>query len=493
MAHFAQLDENNVVLQVIVVSNKDTSDAFGAEKEHIGAAFCECLLGGRWIQTSYNGNTRKRFAGKGMIYLPEHDQFTGPAPSDDHVYVYFGMRRGGSSYYALDVTDRNNPKLLWTIEGGSGDFSELAQTWSKPIKTKVNVNNTTLDVLIFAGGYDADQDDVTVRTADDEGRAIFMVDAATGKLIWKAGSNRTDDLELSDMKYSIPSDIRAIDVNADGLADQLYVGDMGGQLWRVDFHHGETLKNFATAAVIANLGGATAADTRRFYHEPDLSVMVEGGVRKLAIAIGSGYRAHPLSTDNEDHFYLIKQDDITSAPEDDNGDGQPDYVTLTESDLYDATDNLIKEGTSAQIETAVRDLAASDGWYIKMENKGEKVLSSALTIANEILFTTYEPSASSSTSCVAAAGTPRLYQVNSKDATPTGKQNLGTVDPDSHNRASTLMTIGLPADPVRLRISDSTNNGGSISTETKDVVCVGTECAEFNSAGSIIKTYWYSD
>lgn len=86
MAHFAQLDENNVVLQVIVVSNKDTSDAFGVEKEHIGAAFCERLLGGRWIQTSYNGNTRKRFAGKGMIYLSEHDQFTGPAPSDDHVY-----------------------------------------------------------------------------------------------------------------------------------------------------------------------------------------------------------------------------------------------------------------------------------------------------------------------------------------------------------------------------------------------------------------------
>lgn len=86
MAHFAQLDENNVVLQVIVVSNKDTSDAFGVEKEHIGAAFCERLLGGRWIQTSYNGNTRKRFAGKGMIYLPEHDQFTGPAPSNDYIY-----------------------------------------------------------------------------------------------------------------------------------------------------------------------------------------------------------------------------------------------------------------------------------------------------------------------------------------------------------------------------------------------------------------------
>ena len=65
MAHFAELDSNNVVLRVIVVDNKDTADAAGVEKEHIGAAFCERLLGGRWVQTSYNGNKRKNYAGIG--------------------------------------------------------------------------------------------------------------------------------------------------------------------------------------------------------------------------------------------------------------------------------------------------------------------------------------------------------------------------------------------------------------------------------------------
>jgi hypothetical protein len=50
MAHFAKLGPNNVVEQVIVVDNKDTSDANGIEKEYIGAAFCERLLGGRWVQ-----------------------------------------------------------------------------------------------------------------------------------------------------------------------------------------------------------------------------------------------------------------------------------------------------------------------------------------------------------------------------------------------------------------------------------------------------------
>jgi hypothetical protein len=80
MAHFAELDENNVVKRVIVVGNADTSDANGVEKEHIGAAFCERLLGGVWKQTSYNNNFRKRYAGIGFTYNAELDAFVAPKP-----------------------------------------------------------------------------------------------------------------------------------------------------------------------------------------------------------------------------------------------------------------------------------------------------------------------------------------------------------------------------------------------------------------------------
>ena len=80
MAHFAQLDENNVVTQVIVVGNQDTSDASGVEKEHIGAAFCERLFGGTWKQTSYNGNIRKNYAGIGYTYNADIDAFVPPKP-----------------------------------------------------------------------------------------------------------------------------------------------------------------------------------------------------------------------------------------------------------------------------------------------------------------------------------------------------------------------------------------------------------------------------
>ena len=83
MAHFARIDENNIVQQVIVVDNKDTADAFGVEKEYIGAAFCERLLGGTWKQTSYNANFRKNYAGIGYTFDAVRDAFIPPRPSDD--------------------------------------------------------------------------------------------------------------------------------------------------------------------------------------------------------------------------------------------------------------------------------------------------------------------------------------------------------------------------------------------------------------------------
>jgi hypothetical protein len=80
MAHYAKLDENNVVTQVVVIDNKDTADASGVEKEHIGAAFCERLFGGTWKQTSYNGNKRKNYAGIGYTYRADIDAFVAPKP-----------------------------------------------------------------------------------------------------------------------------------------------------------------------------------------------------------------------------------------------------------------------------------------------------------------------------------------------------------------------------------------------------------------------------
>jgi len=79
MAHFAQLDENNVVTQVIVVANEELMED-GVESEVKGIAFCQSLFGGNWKQTSYNGNIRKNYAGIGYTYQADIDAFVPPKP-----------------------------------------------------------------------------------------------------------------------------------------------------------------------------------------------------------------------------------------------------------------------------------------------------------------------------------------------------------------------------------------------------------------------------
>ena len=85
MAHFAELDENNLVKQVIVVHNNELLDENGNETEAKGIEFCQNLLGGTWVQTSYNGTFRKKYAGTGDTYNPVLDAFISPKCHDEAV------------------------------------------------------------------------------------------------------------------------------------------------------------------------------------------------------------------------------------------------------------------------------------------------------------------------------------------------------------------------------------------------------------------------
>lgn len=78
MAHFAELDETNTVKQVIVVHNNELLDENGNESEQKGIDFCVAHYGGTWVQTSYNGNFRKNYAGAGYLYDPVRDAFIKP-------------------------------------------------------------------------------------------------------------------------------------------------------------------------------------------------------------------------------------------------------------------------------------------------------------------------------------------------------------------------------------------------------------------------------
>lgn len=89
MAHFAELDENNIVMRVIVISNSDLLNENGEESEQIGVEFCKSLFGQdtKWVQTSYNNNIRKYFAGIGYTYNQELDEFVPPEVEPSEVDI----------------------------------------------------------------------------------------------------------------------------------------------------------------------------------------------------------------------------------------------------------------------------------------------------------------------------------------------------------------------------------------------------------------------
>jgi hypothetical protein len=124
MAHYAELDSNNVVKQVIVVSNADTSTAQGEEKESIGIAFCERLLGGTWVKTSYNGNIRKNYAGIGYTYDKDRDAFIPPKPY--------------ASWVLNETTCLWNAPVAMPSDVGQGDPPKR-YTWNEEIVNWVEV------------------------------------------------------------------------------------------------------------------------------------------------------------------------------------------------------------------------------------------------------------------------------------------------------------------------------------------------------------------
>ncbi|ARN72843.1 pilus assembly protein [Oceanicoccus sagamiensis] len=445
----------------------------------------------------------------GSIVSTSGDRDT--AEVGEHIYIYQAMRRGGKSLYALDVTLRQNPKLLWQINGNADlngnkqsdatpGFSDLGQTWSTPQLAKIQWNCAAdkpkahcedKSVLFFAGGYDPKHDN-SPDPYIDEGNALYMVDAKTGKLLWSAGYSRNSQhsLNLKAMTHSIPANITPIDIEGDGYTDYLFAIDILGQLWRIDLYKTPTSKtHFAhktRGGIIADLGGGKSGSERRYYNAPDIALVSPRGRKPfLAIALGSGYRAAPKSTHITDHFYVVFDPYPYSAPPGYNYNYNDDRVIST-ADMAAAT---LKHGKKAPTHTEKQ-----YGWYYSFSNnKGEKVLAPSLSFNHQILLTTYIP-ATKQQSCASnkhPLGTGRYYLLNLLNGQSTLSDN------GSIKNYQTLNHGGIPPEPLLIflpkKVCPSKNCTATNSNHQQQdnlLACIGTECIDNLTELTLDKTYW---
>jgi type IV pilus assembly protein PilY1 len=315
----------------------------------------------------------------------------------DQAILIFGLRRGGNSYTALDVTDPLNPQFVWSMDPTTSGYGELGQTWSSPVIGKIKNGTTDQWVAFIGGGYDVNEDQVNP-PANTQGRAVYVVDVLTGSLVKRFSS--------ADMTYCIPGDIAALDVNGDGYIDRLYVGDTNARMWRFDIgdlnKDGSWDPNEWTGRIIfkSNPGNS---EKRKIFYPPDVTFEKQDGAIYEMLYFGTGDREAPKNTRDTDRLYAVKDKGLLSP--------------LGESDLVDVTLDLLQDpGTLEGTKSTIRaNLNAKSGWYLKLGDKhsGEKCLASPLVFNKVAYYTTFSPIIpTGGDPCLPGEGIATLYAVN---------------------------------------------------------------------------------
>ncbi|WP_336940812.1 PilC/PilY family type IV pilus protein [Acinetobacter pittii] len=336
-------------------------------------------------------------------------------------YVYGGLRMGGNSYYALDLADINNPKLKFHIDplnqkiyanGTSKTVSALqymGQSWSKPTIAWVKWGGVRKLVMFVGGGYDAGYENDSYSQTNKTGAGVYMFDAENGDLLWWASDNATASsaatttsgliaTKNSNLQYSVVSEIKAIDRDADGLVDHLYFGDLGGQAFRIDLNNSSsTIGGFATRVVrLLNLHNGQYSP--RFYEQPAFSIYDYERTPFAVITLGSGNRSKPLaeytvgSSYDYDAIYNIYDKDVARR------DLYADITLNTEAKNTTAANPLAEITDTNRFSN--KTLAApysSNGWFYRFKSnkqQSEKIMSVPLVINNDLFVSTFDASKS---------------------------------------------------------------------------------------------------
>ena len=419
--------------------------------------------------------------GRATVHIHDDNGNGTIEPANDKVWLFFGLRRGGSAYYALDITNKDRPEWMWKIDGTEDEFKELGQSWSQPriAFSKLNVENgVAKPVLIFGAGYDISKDAAGVpnsASVDSVGKGVFMVDAESGDLLWSLTPEATSGVNtnFADITDSIPSRIAVLDADADGLVDRFYMGDTGGNVWRVDMPGANQFDSTPwTAFKLAELGGTTLDTDRRFFSEPSIvrtfitqtlrtEKVDEDGVgtgeynitsQEIpydAVLLGSGDRSTPTNTDTTNKFFMIKDENIITESYV-SGAVAPSAVVpnaVTVSDLYNFTTNpfggyvppltAAQKGTLQNLEISV---SLKSGWYYDYLSPGEKSTAGAIVVNGVAHFTSFVPG--SAASCSLIDGSGFLYAIDMYQGRTV------------YDWRSVFTTVGMPDTPTVVVTTD---------------------------------------
>lgn len=391
---------------------------------------------------------------KAYLYDVNDNGFMDTADGDKMLLIC-GERKGSDGYFALDITTPESPLFLWRINRTSDlafaapnqVIAELGESWADPLfgKVKTTAVPTGVPVFFIGGGYSS---------GNTKGKAVLAINVLTGAAV-KTFKNDTDGnaltgTNITGMDYSIPSNVRLLDTDSNGFIDKVYVGDMGGQLWRIgrftdavnvalgfpsmdeniDTWRGQKLftagcnESSCTDSADNNTNGLVD-ERRKFFYAP--SVVLERGYDLVYIA--SGDRENPCHGGTSDEAYAIK-DDHTILPT-----TVPPPSPLGRTDLVDVTNG------------AEVDVDGSDkGWLLSLAT-GEKALSEGTVFAGYYIFSTFLPT----TDACVPGGNAYLYIVNYKTGVGFFADDA---DADTQPEAATMIGGGIPSRPV-IVLSDS--------------------------------------
>ena len=352
------------------------------------------------------------------------------AAGGDRVWLFFGLKRAGAYYYALDVS-RRTPRVLWTADAST--LEGLADAWSTPTVTRVRVAGVAQNgehfVIVLGGGFSPD--------SSGAGNRLFMLDAASGRALWSAGPDSGSDLALAHMTHGVAARVATLDTDGDGFADRLYTADVGGRVWRFDIWNGRARNQLVTGGVFASLGdadslavpaaAATSPDARRFFTAPDVALMQPRGQNAwYNLAIGSGDGDSVRATLVRNRFYSLRDRDPFVRR------SQADYDSA--SPVLDADLTPITAGASGVP-------VGSPGWKLDLGSR-EQVLAEPVTANGVVMFTTHEPGASLDGSLCASNDANRVYALRVESAAAALDLN-GDLEVTDADRSAVLEQKGV--------------------------------------------------